>query len=156
MGARAYGGLYAAPSVGALLAGGAMVHWIERIDRRGRVLFLAVFGYGLATVAFGFSRIYWITFLALALTGATDSVSTILRNVIRLIDTPDGLRGRMVSVNMIFFMGGPQLGELEAGMVAQALGAPFSVISGGLACVLATFWIAAKTPDLWRYRRANS
>ena len=156
VGPRGYGGLYAAPSVGALLAGAAMVHWIERIERRGRVLFLAVFGYGLATVIFGVSRFYGLTFLALALTGATDSVSTILRNVIRLVDTPDSLRGRMVSVNMIFFMGGPQLGELEAGTVAQALGAPFSVISGGIACVLATWWIAARTPQLWRYRRAGS
>jgi len=153
VGPGGYGWLYAAPSVGALIAGAAMVHWIERIERRGKVLFLAVFGYGLATVAFGISHQYWLTYAALALSGATDIVSTVLRNVIRLLATPDGLRGRMVSVNMIFFMGGPQLGELEAGLVAQAFSAPVSVISGGLACLLATFWIAARTPELRRYRR---
>jgi hypothetical protein len=59
----------------------------------------------------------------------------------------------MTSVNMIFFMGGPQLGEIEAGLVASAFGAPFSVISGGIGCLVATWWIAAKTPALRRYRR---
>jgi hypothetical protein len=73
--------------------------------------------------------------------------------VIRQLQTPDSLRGRMTSVNMIFFMGGPQLGELEAGLVAQALGAPASVVSGGLLCLAATGWIAARTPELRRYRR---
>ena len=154
VGARGYGWLYAAPSIGALLAGAAMIGAIERIHRRGRVLFLAVFGYGLATVLFGISRSFWITFVCLALTGATDIVSTVIRNVIRQLTTPDALRGRMTSVSMVFFMGGPQLGEMEAGIVAQLLGAPFSVISGGLGCLAATAWLAAKSPELRRYRRS--
>lgn len=153
VGPREYGTLYAASSVGALLAGLFMVHWIERIRGRGPVLFAAVFGYGIATVVFGLSRSFWITFLCLALVGATDIVSTVLRNVIRQLQTPDTLRGRMTSVNMIFFMGGPQLGELEAGLVAQAFSAPISVVTGGLLCLAATGWIAARTPDLRRYRR---
>jgi hypothetical protein len=57
----------------------------------------------------------------------------------------------MTGVNMIFFMGGPQLGELEAGTLAQWMGAPFSVISGGLGCLLATGWVAASTPELRNY-----
>src|SRR5262249_11452477 len=73
-------------------------------------------------------------FLCLALTGATDTVSMVIRNVIRHLHTPDSLRGRMTSVNMIFFMGGPQLGELEAGVVAQLSGAAVSGVGGGLGC----------------------
>ena len=153
VGPREYGWLYAASSVGALLAGIFMVRWIERIHHRGRILFLAVFGYGIATVIFGISHTFAITFLCLALVGASDTVSTVLRNVIRQLQTPDALRGRMTSVNMLFFMGGPQLGELEAGLVAQAFTAPISVVSGGLMCIAATGWIAALTPDLRRYRR---
>jgi hypothetical protein len=61
----------------------------------------------------------------------------------------------MMGINMVFFMGGPQLGELEAGAVANWLGAPFSVISGGLGCLIATGWVAAATPALRRYRRGE-
>ena len=80
-------------------------------------------------------------------------MSTVIRSVIRQLETPDALRGRMTGINMVFFMGGPQLGELEAGAVANWLGAPFSVISGGIGCLIAARWIAAKTPALRRYRR---
>ena len=83
-------------------------------------------------------------------------VSIVLRIIIRQMATSDHLRGRMTSVNMVFFMGGPQLGELEAGSVANWLGAPFSVISGGIGCLVATLWIAAATPALRGYRRADA
>jgi len=148
VGAWGYGWLYAAPSIGALLASGIMVPAVDWIERRGVVLLWAVAGYGLATVVFGWSRQFWLTFICLALTGATDTVSMVLRNIIRQLETPDHLRGRMTGVNMVFFMGGPQLGELEAGVVANWLGAPFSVVSGGIGCLIATAWIAAKTPAL--------
>jgi MFS family permease len=152
VGARGYGWLYAAPPVGALLTSAAMVRLVDSIKRRGVVLLCAVFAYGMATVVFGMSRTFWITFLALALTGAADTVSTVFRNIVRHMETPDHLRGRMVGVNMVFFTGGPQLGELEAGLVANWFGAPFSVISGGLACALATLIVALRTPALRRYR----
>ncbi len=100
---------------------------------------------------FGFSRSFWLTFACLAFVGATDTVSTVMRNVIRQLETPDRLRGRMTGVNMVFFSGGPQLGELEAGAVANWFGAPFSVISGGIGCLLATGWVALTTPGLRRY-----
>ncbi len=153
VGARGYGWLYAAPSIGALVASVFMVRRVDRIDRRGPVLLWAVAGYGLATILFGVSRAFWLTFLGLALTGATDTVSMVLRNLIRQLGTPDNLRGRMTSVNMIFFMGGPQLGELEAGLAANWFGATFSVVSGGLGCLFATAWITARTPALVKYRR---
>jgi MFS family permease len=153
VGAKGYGWLYAAPAAGALVASAAMVPLTERIVRRGPTLLWAVAGYGLATVVFGVSRSFWLTFLCLALTGATDTVSMIIRNIVRQLETPDRLRGRMTGVNMIFFMGGPQLGELEAGAVANWLGAPFSVISGGVGCLVCTIWVAISTPAVRRYRR---
>jgi MFS family permease len=153
VGAHGYGWLYAAPSVGALVASGGMVPLVDRIDRRGRVLLWAVCAYGAATVVFGVSRSFSLTFACLALAGAADTVGMVLRNIIRQMTTPDRLRGRMTSVNMIFFMGGPQLGELEAGLVANWVGAPLSVVSGGLGCLVATAVIAATTPALRHYRR---
>jgi MFS family permease len=153
VGAEGYGWLYAAPSVGAMLAGAVMVPLTERIERRGWVLLWAVMLYGVATLVFGLSRSFWLTFACLAVTGAADTVSMVLRNIVRQLATPDELRGRMVSVNMIFFMGGPQLGELEAGLVANAWGAPVAVVTGGLGCMVLTLWMMAKSTALRGYRR---
>jgi hypothetical protein len=152
VGAVGFGWLRAAPALGALA--GSLYTSLKPIPaRQGRVFLWAVAAYGFATIVFGLSRSYVLTFVALAATGLADLVSTVVRQVVRQTITPDAMRGRMTSVNMIFFMGGPQLGELEAGLVASAFGAPFSVISGGIGCLIATGWIAKKTPALRRYRR---
>jgi MFS family permease len=152
VGPQGYGWLYAAPAAGAVIMSAAMVFLTDRIERRGPVLLWAVAAYGLATIGFGLSRWFWLSFAMLALTGVADTVSMVIRSVVRQLETPDRLRGRMTGVNMVFFMGGPQLGELEAGTVAQWLGATFSVVSGGVGCVLAVAWVAASTPELRRYR----
>jgi MFS family permease len=152
VGARGYGVLSAAPSVGAILASLVMVRLVDRIERRGPVLLWAITIYGLATVLFGFSRDFMLTFICLAATGAADTVSMVIRNLVRQLTTPDSMRGRMTSVNMIFFMGGPQLGELEAGLVTNAWGPVVSVVSGGLGCLIVTAWIAASTRQLRQYR----
>ena len=131
----------------------ALVPLVDRIERRGPALLWAVGGYGVATVVFGVSRSFWLTFACLMMTGATDTVSMVIRNIIRQLETPDRLRGRMTGVNMVFFQGGPQLGELEAGAVANWLGPVVSVVSGGVGCVIATAWVAAVTPALRHYRR---
>ena len=86
------------------------------------------------------------------MSGAADTVSVVIRNIVRQLETPDRLRGRMTGINMVFFNGGPQLGEIEAGAMAQWLGAPFSVVSGGIGCLIATAWIASTTPQLRHYR----
>jgi MFS family permease len=156
VGARGYGWLYAAPAVGAVATSAAMVPLTDRIERRGELLLWAVGGYGLATAVFGLSRTFWVTFLCLAMTGATDTVSMIIRNIVRQLETPDRLRGRMTGVNMVFFMGGPQLGELEAGAVANWRGAPFSVVSGGVGCLIAVAAVAIATPALRHYRREHT
>jgi len=80
-----------------------------------------------------------------------DTISMIIRNIVRQLETPDRLRGRMIGVNMVFFQGGPQLGELEAGFVANWLGPIVSVVSGGVGCLIATGWVAATTPTLRHY-----
>jgi MFS family permease len=154
VGPRGYGWLYAAPPIGSVLASLTMVRFADRIDRRGVVLLWAVAIYGMATVVFGLSRTFLITFLALAVTGAADTVSAVLRNIVRQLETPDRLRGRMVGISMLFFMGGPQLGEFESGVVAQWLGVGVAVVAGGAASLLATAWIAWRTPVLRAYRRA--
>ena len=152
LGPSGYGWLYAAPAAGAVLMSGAMVVLTDRIERRGIALLWAVALYGAATVGFGYSTSFWLTFACLAITGAADAVSMVIRGIVRQLETPDRLRGRTVAVTMVFITGGPQLGELEAGLVANWLGAPFSVISGGIACLLATWGVAATTPQLRRYR----
>jgi MFS family permease len=152
VGAHGYGWLAAAPAVGAVVASAALVPSMERIQRRGETLLWSIAGYGMATIVFGVSRAFWLTFLCLALTGATDTVSSVIRNIIRQLETPDRLRGRMVGINMAFFVGGPQLGEFEAGAVANWIGAPLSVITGGIGCLVATAWVATSTPTIRHYR----
>jgi len=154
VGPRGYGWLVAAPAVGAFVTSAAMVPLTAGIRRRGPTLLWAVAAYGLATVAFGLSRSFWLTFACLALVGAADTVSMVIRNIVRQLETPDRLRGRMTGVNMVFFIGGPQLGEFEAGAVANWLGATFSVVSGGVGCLVATAWVAVSTPALRHYRRS--
>lgn len=156
VGATGYGWLYAAPAMGATVMSVVMVFLTRRIERRGPVLLWAVAVYGAATVGFGLSRSFWLTFACLALTGIADTVSVVFRNIVRQLETPDRLRGRMTGVNMVFFAGGPQLGEVEAGAVAYLWGAPFSVISGGLSCLLAVAWVARATPELRRYRASQA
>jgi MFS family permease len=152
VGPQGYGWLYAAPSIGAVLSSLIMVRLAGRITHRGLVLIGAVAAYGVATVVFGLSRTFWMMFLALAATGAADTVSGVLRNIVRQFETPDRLRGRMVGISMLFFMGGPQLGEFESGVAAQALGAGPAVVLGGLASLVSTGWIAWHTPTLRVYR----
>lgn len=150
VGPEGYGWLVSAPPFGAGLVAMALA-FRRTIQRQGRVLLSTVAGFGIATIVFGLSQNYALTFFALAMTGATDSVSMIIRNTIRQVQTPDRLRGRMTSVNQIFFMGGPYLGEVEAGVVGQIFGAPFAVISGGLGCLAALARVTARFPQLRRY-----
>ena len=156
VGARGYGILAAAPAVGALA--GALYLSIRPLpDRQGRIFLWAVVAYGASTVVFGLSRSFWLTLVALAGTGLADAISTVIRQTIRQFVTPDRLRGRMTSINMIFFMGGPQLGELEAGLVASlfastVVGVTVSVVSGGIATIVITAAIAAAAPMLRRVR----
>ncbi len=148
---RAYWGiLYAAPAIGAVVAG-LFMSWVGHVHRQGVIVLASVAAYGLATVLFGVSTAFWLTLLALAGTGAADTVSMVMRQTIRQLSTPDELRGRMTSVNMIFYMGGPQLGELEAGVAASVIGLGPSIMLGGLGVLVATGVIGWLVPSLREY-----
>lgn len=150
VGAIEYGWLSAAQSIGAMAAA-AIISQLREIRHQGRTLLLSVIAFGIATVFFGLARRFEVAIAALIFIGASDSVSMIIRNTIRQLQTPDYIRGRMTSINQIFFYGGPQLGEVEAGLVAQLLGAPMAVITGGVGCLLAVGWIARRWPQLRHY-----
>lgn len=155
VGAEGYGWLAAAPALGSLTTA-VILNFIPPIKNTGRVLLWAVAGFGWATIGFGFASTFYLAAFFLALTGVTDMVSAILRNTLRQMVTPDRMRGRMVSISMIFFQGGPQLGELEAGIVAKFFGPVVSVVSGGIATVLYTAYAAASQPRLRQYRIEDS
>ncbi|MFM8367469.1 MAG: MFS transporter [Chloroflexota bacterium] len=145
-----YGYLSAASAVGAV-AVALVISQIKEIRKQGMVFVTAVVIFGIATIIFGITKSFIVAWLAIAVTGGADGVSTIVRNTIRQLQTPDHVRGRMTSINQIFFMGGPQLGEIEAGAVAQFFGAPFAVITGGIGCIVGTLLIIWKWPQLREY-----
>jgi MFS family permease len=150
VGAGGMGLLYSAEAVGSLIAG-AVMSTLPDPRRKGTLLLGSVMLYGAATALYGLSTNYVLSLGLLALVGAGDSVSTVLRSTIRQKATPDYIRGRMTSVNMLFFMGGPQLGNLEAGIVAGLIGAPLAVVTGGVATVVVVALMAWIYPTLRRF-----
>ena len=148
--ARGYGFLAAAPAIGSVITALVMAR-IGTFRREGRLVVVAVAIFGVATAAFGVSRVFWFSLLMLAATGAADTVSTVLRQTIRQLVTPNHIRGRMTAINMMFFMGGPQLGELEAGALAALIGAPLSVVVGGLGSLICACVAAIKSKSLMGY-----
>jgi MFS family permease len=155
VGAEGYGVLAAAPAVGSTIGAVTMAQIGGRFKQQGRLMLWAVAAYGVFTVAFGLSTNVWLSLLLLAGVGLSDAISTVIRGTLRQLLTPDRLRGRMLSVNMIFFMGGPQLGEFEAGLVARLTTPVVSVVSGGVATVLVVGAIAYLVPGLRRYHEGD-
>ncbi|MGZ3426823.1 MAG: MFS transporter, partial [Polyangia bacterium] len=147
VGPRGLGLLYAAQPAGAAIAAAALATRAT-IHRQGAAVLWSIAVYGASVAAFGVSSWLPLSLALLAISGAADTVSMVVRQTLRQMLTPDELRGRMTSVNMIFFIGGPQLGEFEAGVVAGAVGPRFSVSSGGLACVVAALACALAVPSL--------
>jgi MFS family permease len=155
VGARGYGILVAAPAVGAL-AGSLFISIRPLPTRQGRIFLTSVAAYGATTVVFGLSRSFLLTLAALAAVGLSDAISTVIRQTLRQLITPDRLRGRMTSVNAIFFTGGPQLGEFEAGLLASlfaraTVGVTVAVVSGGLATVAVAAAVALLATSVRRY-----
>jgi MFS family permease len=153
---RSYlGWLYAGPAIGAVVAG-AIMSWLGNVRNQGKIVLWSITGYGVATIVFGLSQNFWLTLLALAGTGAADTVSMVMRQTIRQMSTPDALRGRMTSINMVFYMGGPQLGEFEAGVAAAVLGLGPSVVLGGVLVIALTAITGIFAPQLRAYDRDTS
>ena len=144
--------LYSAPAAGALI-GALMSGWVKRIHRHGLAVIVAVFIWGAAITLAGlslFSLVLTLVFFAIA--GAADVISAVFRGTMLIEATPDHLRGRVSALNLMVVIGGPRVGDVEAGLVAGAIGAPGSVVVGGLACLLGTTALAAWAPALRDYR----
>lgn len=150
VGKSGYAWLVSAQAIGSVSAG-VIVSQIHELRRQGPLFVASVTAFGVATAWFGLSRAFLPALIALVIMGAADTISTVIRNTIRQLQTPDHIRGRMTSVNQLFFQGGPQLGEVEAGIVASLFGVPFAIISGGIGCLIGMFLIVWRWPQLIAY-----
>jgi MFS family permease len=151
VGPTGLGVLYAARAVGSLCSA-ITISFFGPIRRGGRWIFAGIMVYGISTVLFAGSQVFWFSLLMLALSGAGDTISAILRSTINQLSTPDELRGRMSSINSIFTSSGPQLGQFESGVVAAWLGAELSAMTGGLATLAILAGVAAAFPKVRQFQ----
>ncbi len=149
-----YGLLASSIAAGGLLASFFLLALPEP-DNKGRWVVLGSLGFGLGTALLGVSSSLWLSMVALALVGGMDQVSSVFRNTINQVATPDALRGRVTALNTLFNKGGPRLGELEAAMAASLMGLTPSLIFGGVACVLTTGLIVGWHPPVWSWRSSE-
>jgi MFS family permease len=152
-GATTVGFLYAAPGVGALI-GALTSGWVGRVRRQGLAVICAVLVWGASIALFGIAHWLPLALVLLAVAGWADVLSAVFRNTIIQFAGPDGMRGRLMGVQMAVVAGGPRLGDLEAGAVATAFGDTASVVSGGLACVAGALVVAWALPGFTRMRSA--
>jgi MFS family permease len=154
-GAETTGLLYAAPAAGALVAS-MLSGWMTRVRRQGLGVCVAAAGWGIAIAAFGLARSVPLALVLLAVAGAADFVSAVLRSTILLQVTPDAMRGRLSGIELAQVAGAPAVGNLEAGIVASLVGLRFSIVSGGIACIVGTVALAATLPAFRRYERPRT
>jgi MFS family permease len=136
-GPRTLGLLYAAPGAGALLMA-VMTGWIARVRRQGRLVALVVVAWGAVMALFGLVHVAWI-----------DVISTVLRNTIIQMAISDDFRSRISSIYMAVVTGGPRLGDLESGAVANFTSTQFSIVSGGVACIIGVIALMRWRPTFW-------
>lgn len=150
VGPQGLGLLYAAPAMGALI-GALTAGWVGRVRHRGLAVIWAVILWGVAITAFGLSGgFFWLGLSFLAFAGAADVISAVFRGTILQLTVPDALRARLSAINIMVVTGGPRLGDVEAGAVAYLVSPWFSVVSGGVACVLGALLVAKMYPELAR------
>ncbi len=149
-GPQVLGMLYAAPSVGAILAT-LTSGWIDRVPRHGLMVVLAAAAWGAAIVGFGFADTLWVALTMLALAGVADSISGFFRGSIWNQTIPDHLRGRLAGIEMISYTTGPLLGNTESGLVASVFSVRTSIVSGGLLCIAGTGLLALALPAFLKY-----
>lgn len=149
------GWLFAGISIGAL-AMGLTSGWVSRVDRQGAVVVVSIVVWGLAIIGFGFAPTLWLAVLCLAVAGAGDMVSAVLRSAMLQLAAPEEMRGRMQGVFIVVVTGGPRLGDLRAGGFASAAGVSFAMWSGGVVVVLAMVVVALAVPSFWFFRASRS
>ncbi len=144
--------LFASVSIGAVIAA-LTSGWVHRVQRQGAAIVTAVMVWGLAIAGFGLvgDRVV-LALLLLAVAGGADVVSAVFRSTILQATVPEGLRGRLSGIHITVVAGGPRLGDLEGGLVASATSPGFSVVSGGLLCVIGAGVLAIAMPAFRRYR----
>jgi hypothetical protein len=147
VGATGFGWLRAAPAIGAF-AMALLLVYMPPMKRAGMGLLLNVAAFGVATIIFGFSQSFWLSFVMLCLTGAFDNVSMVIRQTLQQLLTPDHMRGRVSAVTSVFVGASNELGGLESGLVAQWLGPVFSVVSGGIGTLVVVAVTAWVSPEL--------
>jgi hypothetical protein len=155
VGAEGLGWLRAAPAAGAVLAALFMA-LRPPLRHAGPTLLLVVAGFGLATIIFGLSRDFGLSMVLLALLGALDNVSVVIRSTLLLTRTPDALRGRVNAVHYVFVGISNELGAFESGVAAALLSTVGAVVAGGLGTILIVALVAAKAPELRRLGRLDT
>ena len=152
---EALGLLFAAPAAGALI-GALTSGWTGMIHRQGLAVIISVAAWGVAIAAFGWSGTLWLGLAMLALAGWADVISAIFRTTLLQMSAPDRLRGRLFGIHILVVTGGPRLGDVEAGVVARLVSPTFSVVSGGIACVVGAGLVALVYPELRRARTRHA
>jgi len=151
VGPRGLGLLYSSRAVGSLFAA-TTISLLPPIRHTGHWILIGVAVYGVATALFAGSDIFWFSVSMLALCGAGDTISSILRSTANQLSTPDTLRGRMSSINSIFTSSGPQLGQFESGVVAAWIGTKLSALTGGLATLAIVGMVMWFFPQVHRFQ----
>lgn len=154
VGAEGLGWLRAAPAVGATLAGLSLA-FLPPFRHAGRTLLLVVAGFGLATIVFGLSRSFALSLLMLALLGALDNISVVIRSTLLLTRTPDSMRGRVNAVHFVFIGISNELGAFESGVAAALFGTIGAVVGGGIGTILVVGAVALLWPEVRRLGRLN-
>ena len=148
--------LFAAPAVGAFI-GALTTGWVGRVRHQGRAVIWAVVMWGAGIAAFGLvGANLWLGLILLAVAGAADVISAVFRTTILQLAVPDSLRGRLSGIHILVVTGGPRLGDLEAGLVAQAFSPTVSVVSGGLLCILGASALSLLVPAFRRYHAGGT
>ncbi|MDQ0796549.1 MFS transporter [Streptomyces sp. B1I3] len=148
--AKTTGLLVAAPALGALL-GSVFSGWLGQIRRHGLAVLIAVGCWGGAIAVFGLTRQLWLGLILLAAAGCADSISMVFRNTMLQAAAPDEMRGRLQGVFIVVVAGGPRLGDLVAGSVADLASPAVAVTGGGVACVLAVCLLGLRGRGFTRY-----
>ncbi len=147
--AEGLGLLRAAPAIGAVLTALFLALWPMKVLSARRLLWV-VTGFGLCIIGFGFSTIFWLSAIFLALSGAFDSVSVVIRGTLMQLSTPENMRGRVSSVNSMFIVSSNEIGAFRSGVSANWLGLVPSVVLGGFATLLVVAVIAFSSPQFRR------
>lgn len=149
-GPKALGLLYSAPAIGALVIS-FFSGWTKSIKYHGRAIAISAILWGVAIIFFGLATNFFIAIFFLALAGAFDAISGIFRSIMWNETIPIQLRGRLAGIEMLSYLSGPRLGDTEAGLVAAAFGITFSIVSGGVMCVVGVGVCCYFMPKFWRY-----